>query len=104
MNKSDLRSGMLVTLRNGYTYYVMLNTGLPFDQANLLIRNVGNEHGWMPLPYYAEDMTCLGDPEDLLPSTPEENRKWDIMQVASTNSASHICQRQHYNTIWIREE
>ena len=103
MNKSDLRSGMLVTLRNNDTYYVMLNTGLLGNQADVLVHKVGDGTGWMPLRDYAEDMTHHSDPDDIFPSTPEEDRMWDIMQVSVPRSAAYLCDRRYYRSIWTRE-
>lgn len=37
MKKSDLRTGMLVTIRNGDYYYVALNTGFGGEQENVLV-------------------------------------------------------------------
>lgn len=104
MIKSDLRSGMLVTLRNGETYYVMLNTGLPGRMNDVLVHRVGDDTGWMTLRNYAEDMTHHDDPDDIFPATPEEDRMWDIVQVDACRFASDLCTRKHYRTIWKREE
>lgn len=104
MKKSNLRSGMLVTLRNGETYYVMLNTGLLGNQENVLVNKVGHNTGWMSLRDYAEDMTNHDDPDSIFPSTPEEDRLWDIMKVEATVGAGYLCMRHYYKTIWTREE
>lgn len=102
MNKSDLRSGMLVTLRNNETYYVMLNTGLWGRMNDVLCHKVGDDTGWMPLSDYAEDLTHHDDPDAIFPNTPEEDRMWDIVQVAMCSTASALCTRKHYKTIWTR--
>ena len=104
MKKSDLRSGMLVTLRNSETYYVMLNTGLPGDQADVLIHKVGHDTGWMSLRCYDEDMTHHDDPDCIFPLTHEEDRMWDIMKVESTAAAGYLCMRHYYRTVWERKE
>lgn len=104
MKKSDLRSGMLVTLRNNNAYYVMLNTGLPSDHADVLVRKVGHDTGWMSLRYYDEDMTYHDNPNDIFSPTPEEDRMWDIMKVESTDAPGHICMRHYYRTVWERKE
>ena len=104
MKKSDLRSGMLVTLRNSETYYVMLNTGMLGSQADVLVHKVGHDTGWMSLRDYAEDMTHHDDPDAIFPNTPEEDQMWDIMKVEATTHAGYLCMSHYYKTIWTREE
>ena len=105
MTKSELRTGMIVTLRNGENYYVMLNTGLFFKrEQDILIHKVGRDMGWMSLSNYREDLTHHSDPDDIFPLTPEEDRMWDIVQVESCNSPCHICTGNHYVITWKRED
>ena len=104
MNKSDLRSGMFVTLRNNNAYYVMLNTGFFGDQADVLVRYANGETNWMPLCRYDEDMTYHDDPDRIFPSTPEEDREWDIVKVQGTVAACWVWILSHYRTLWTREE
>lgn len=100
MMKSDLRSGMLVTLRNKNTYYVMLNTGLVGDQNDVLVNKVNGLIGWMPLRNYDEDMQYHDDPDLPFPNTEDEDRSWDIVQVEAVYHASSLCERKYYKTIW----
>lgn len=112
MKKSDLRTGMLVTLRNKNSYYVMLNTGISGNQADVLIHKVGNDIGWMPLCQYDSDLLYHDDPYEIFPSAselvypcPEDDRLWDIMQVDACREAVYLFQpSNHYRTIWKREE
>jgi len=106
MKKSDLRTGMLVTLRNKESYYVMLGTGLGFTQDDVLVHRVGSDTGWMPLCQYDSDLLYHDDPNEILPSASEEDdRPWDIMQVDACREAAYLFQpSNHYRTIWKREE
>lgn len=104
MNKADLRSGMIVTLRNGDPYMVLLGTGMTGNMEDVLIHKVGNDIGWMPLCEYADDLTFHDSDEDFLPSTPEEDLEWDIIRVEAAREAAYIGLRKHYRTIWEREE
>lgn len=106
MKKSDLRTGMIVSLRNGESYYVMLNTGFTWhDQNDVLVHKVVYETGWMPLCQYNEDLTYHDDPDSILPSaSEEEDRLWDIVQVDACREAVYLFQPNHYHTIWTREE
>lgn len=109
MTKSDLRTGMLVTLRNLETYYVLLNTGLSGKQGDILAHNCGDDTGWMPLSGYHDDLTYHDDdPDDIfadiLAPDPEVDREWDIMKVSAPRGASAICNRKHYKTVWERGE
>lgn len=107
MKKSDLRTGMRVTLRNGETYYVMLNTGLSSNQGDVLIHKVGHDTGWMPLCQYDDDMLFHDDPDSgFLFDLSEENeeREWDIMKVETVRMASSLSVPSHYKTAWTLEE
>ena len=110
MTKGDLRSGMLVTLRNNENYYVMLNTGLSGDQADVLVHRITDDDtGWMSLRTYCEDMTYHDDdPDDIfadiLAPNPEMDRQWDIVKVSAPINACDICTRKHYKTIWERND
>lgn len=105
MRKSDLRTGMRVTLRNKNTYYVMLNTGLYGEQENVLIHKVGKDTGWLPLNRYAEDMTFHNDDEDdIFPPAPTLDPNWDIVEVEAVHEAAYLTMANNYETIWEREE
>lgn len=103
MKKSELRTGMQVTLRNKETYYVILNTGLAFDQGDVLVHKVGGDTGWMPLCQYDSDMCFHDRPDDILPSSSEDDeRLWDIVKVESVREAAYLFMSRHYHTIWER--
>lgn len=106
MKKSDLRTGMFVTLRNKESYYIMLGTGLGFTQDDVLVHKVGSGTGWMPLCQYDNDMLYHDDPDGIFPSASEEDdRLWDIMRVDACREAAYLFQpSNHYRTIWKREE
>lgn len=105
MKKSDLRTGMLVTLRNKESYYVMLNTGLGREQENVLVHKVGKDTGWMPLSGYDEDMFFHDEPDDIIPSAFEEDhREWDIVRVYGCTEAAWLYCRETYKLVWEREE
>ena len=106
MKKSDLRTGMIVTLRNKESYYVMLNTGLSGNQADVLVHKVGNCTGWMPVCQYDDDLLYHDDPDGIFPSASEEDdRPWDIMQVNACREAAYLfLPSNHYRPIWKREE
>lgn len=106
MKKSDLHTGMIVTLRNGESYYVMLNTGFTWsDQQDVLVHKVLHETGWMPLARYTDDLDYHDDPDSFFPSSSEEDDKlWDIVQVDACREAVYLFQANNYHTIWTREE
>lgn len=105
-SKSDLRTGMLVTLRNGESYYVMLNACPSFlNQEDLLVHKVGDDTGWMPLCDYSEDMTYHDSQDsDIVPVDPDDDPNWDIMQVDTCTSAAYLFRSHRYTTVWKREE
>jgi len=105
MKKSDLRTGMLVTLRNKEEYYVMLNTGSMFQrEKDVLVHKIGDSLGWMPLSEYDEDMYFHDDPESIFPTTEEEDRAWDIMAIDNVHSIPDMFCTGKYKTIWMRKE
>lgn len=104
MNKSDLRTGMFVTLRNNESYYVMLNTGLFGDQEGVMVHRIGNDTGWLSLSNYTEDMTHRSDPDEIFPLTPEEDRMWDIVRVEAVTHVSSLFVTRAYKTVWERED
>lgn len=111
MNKSDLRTGMLVTLRNKEQYYVMLNTGFYSKANDILLKRYGkSEIGWMSLADYTDTLEYHSDPDDifadLLPfeRTQELDRMWDIVSVAAVHGPTDLCITDRYETIWHREK
>ena len=108
MKKSDLRTGMLVTLRNKEMYYVMLNTGIEdytmcSETNNVLIHCEGKSTGWMSLDDYNEDM-CFHDPDNGMWTVPGDDRDWDIMFVNAVTQPQEMFRLEKYQTIWEREE
>lgn len=104
MKKSDLRTGMFVTVRNGNHYYVMLNTGMGGEMENVLVHKVGKNTGWMPLSSYDEDMLFHDEPDDILPSPSEEDdHAWDIVRVDGCTEAAWLYCRETYKLIWKRK-
>lgn len=104
MNKSDLRTGMFVTLRNNESYYVMLNTGLFGDQEGVMVHRIGQDTGWLSLRDYADDMTHHADPNDIFQFTAEEDRMWDIIRVEGVSFACELYDTRRYKTIWERND
>ena len=111
MQKSELKTGMLVTLRNKEQYYVMLNTGLCYKANDILLKRYGKtEMGWMPLAEYTDTLEFCSGPDDIfaevLPfeTTHEMDRQWDIVQVASVFEPTDLCIPDRYKPIWTREE
>lgn len=103
MTKSDLRTGMRVTLRNGESYYVLLNTGL-LGMNDVLVHRLSEDTGCVTLRKYAEDLTHHDDPDDIFPNTPEEDRMLDIVKVSGTCHPSLLCNGKKYRVIWERED
>lgn len=108
MKKSDLHTGMLVTLRNGNEYYVTLNTGSFISRENniLLRRYEDGRMGWLSLDNYADDLTLHNELNDTFTgsSTPEEDAKWDIMKVSAANKPTDMYIQDYYKTVWTRKE
>ena len=104
MNKSDLRTGMFVTLRNNESYYVMLNTGLIGDQEGIMVHRIGQDTGWLSLRDYADDMTHHADPDDIFQFTAEEDRMWDIIRVEGVRHTCELYDSRKYKTLWERND
>jgi len=83
MKKSDLKTGMVVQLRNEKRYMVLLGTGIGGKCENVLR---GNNGCWMPLCEYNEQMLCAPDHENddfILDNFDDAkiDRMYDIMKV-----------------------
>jgi len=80
MKKSDLKTGMMVKLRNGRSYLVLLETSMIGDRKDILFGGTGH---WMPLSDYNSDMHCF--PHDIWNDDDYDSRKidssFDIMKV-----------------------
>lgn len=96
MNKSDLKSGMIVRTNAGFLYMVLRDTGMNVSEtsdrdillgitSNGVIRNMG----WMNLSGYKDDMT-------------DDDDSFDIVEVFSVAMASEIGDFRHYRSVWIR--
>ena len=55
MKKNDLRTGMVVKLRSGQKYIVLMNTGLKGEEENVLFCN----GKWLSLDWFDDDMCAL---------------------------------------------
>lgn len=96
MNKFSLKTGHIVTLRNGKTYMVFRNC-MYHDGKDVL---VDKNNGWFNLDNFNEDMTF--NERNLLIDNP---KKWDIMKVAKTAHPFDLV-REYGNVIviWERQE
>lgn len=100
MTKTELKTGMIVMIRNGNQYLVLKDTDMKssdFGSPNILvgINNKGSIHkiGWLSLDAYEEDLTRK---ESL-------TNEWDIMEVLRTDRADDVGSPEQYKTIWYRE-
>ena len=89
MTKADLRTGMIVTYRNGGKRTVFLNT----DRGSDFIADGDN---WNPLRYYNEDLTHV------------DQKNLDIVKVERCYDHANICRDPNtftmLETIWERKE
>lgn len=93
MTKSDLRTGMRVTKRDGTKLIVMLNCNYGCDYScNILVNNI--EYCWHDLRFYNEDLTH------------EKYREDDIVKVEQPNHPYQIffLDSNKFTTIWQRPE
>ena len=91
MNKRDLRTGHIVTLRKGSKYKVFLNASVGFGTSDVLAR----DSGIIPLANFNEDLEHKAD------------RNMDIIKVECVY-AYHLLDKPigsiEYETIWERKE
>lgn len=91
MKKSDLKTGMVVEIRNGEKYLVMLN---PDCKDKELINFKG---GYMPLSNYNNELMLK-----------KFNKGFDIVKVYSVGSSIYWLlsdkERMEFKLIWKREE
>ena len=86
MTKSDLKTGHIVTYRNGNKRKVLLNSCLGGD---ILVA----QDGWMPLNRFNEDLTN------------KDNHNFDIVKVEEPLLTCHLVQEDpSTKTIWERKE
>ena len=98
MNKSDLRTGMIVVTRDGDEYMVMLGASyaeLTSDPFDVIV----SKNGWIPLHRYSDDLNLKAD------DMPEFN----IVAVYSPLRAASlwrkdIANNRSWKCIWKREE
>lgn len=95
MTKSELRTGMVVTLRNGDKYMVFRGIQTNYTNEDVLVHPDAN--GWIRLGSYNEDMTQKGN----------QNDSFDIMEVWEADYPLYFMssnKEDHYFLIWEREE
>lgn len=109
MKKSDLRSGMFVTLRNGECYYVILNASHPVSGADLLVRRTNGNLFWMPLRQYDDNLCYHDDPNDVIteilgPSSVDDQAEWDIVSIETPRDITVMFSSKEntYKTIYER--
>lgn len=81
MKKSDLRTGMKVTLRNGDNYIVLLNAKHKYsDNKNILVGCHNYDScDWVILDNYNEDLT-----------NNKENKSFDIVKVEECEHLGYL--------------
>lgn len=105
MKKSDLRTGMLVTIRNGDNYYVTLNTGLGGKQENVLVHKVGKDTGCLSLRCYDVNLLFHDIDDGILPlNSEEDDREWDIVKVEACSWAASLYCPNQYRVVWERSD
>lgn len=95
MTKSELRTGMIVTLRNGDRCMIFRGIQTNYTNEDVLVHP--DENGWMRLGSYNEDMT----------QKENQNDSFDIMEVWEADYPLHFTssnKEDHYFLIWEREE
>lgn len=90
MTKSDLKSGMIVTLRNGEEYVVILNHAF---YPNGVIASFAGEVKWDELDEYTDDLVCRAAVRD-----------FDIVKIQVPKSSYIGYEKHNRTTLWEREE
>ena len=99
MNKSDLKTGMMVVTRDGGEYMVMLNVEYDAKRSAIEPPNViVSKDGWMPLSKYDDDLMAHSAFDNL-----------DIVEVyAPLMTASlwrkKLSDKKDWVCVWKREE
>ena len=97
MKKSDLKTGYIVTTREGEEYMVYLNVDTLFTQNDdIIVKSTGR--CWNKLQFYKEDLTYYDS----------ESERYDIVKVEKANHP-YCLQDMNYDrsfreTLWEREE
>ena len=105
MTKDELKTGMIVTLRNGYKYVVLLNC----ECGNVLKRL--NQYGYMNLDNYDINMILAPEKRNN-PNIPKADKavidafmaQFDIASVYSCKHMSSMIDFEHYKLCWTREK
>ena len=93
MKKSDLKTGMQVTQRNGVRAIVMLGT----SRGDIVVSQASeNERTWYPLSSVSDRLRHGG-------SINREDSEYDIMSVQDFVDMNSGCFKS-YQSIWKREE
>ena len=81
--KDDLKTGMLIELRNGNRYIVLTNTCFgDYEQVQqeMIFFNAEYVGNWMPLHKYGSDLTYRA----------REDETWDVVKVWSTSHVNAV--------------
>ena len=90
MTKKDLKSGMLVEVRNGDKYTVIFGAHASIEDDDIL---ANHDSGFMRLNSYYDDLTC------------DSSREYDIIKVFESFGLGGIykCMDSHLKLLWERE-
>ena len=97
MTKSELKTGMIVNLRNGDECMVFLHsTSQTIGERDVLV-GINRDFTWYKLEYFKEDLTHMDD------------KKYDIMKVFLAEHPYCFCEpnKPNYTTrklVWERKE
>jgi len=89
MTKSELKTGMIVTKRNGKKMYVYRNACTSLHSSCDILTD-GNT--WNDLSYYNEDLTYKNGADQ------------DIVKVECVSTMVDLCSHNRAETLWEREE
>ena len=93
MQKQDLRTGMLIILRDESAWKVLLNT----SKGDIAISSISSDSSWISLDDLDNNMTAIG----------EQSERFDIIKVYDTQHVNKYLQFnfiKYYNLVWEREE
>lgn len=98
MNKSDLKTGMMVVTRDGDKYMVMLNVEYATEFKESL-NVIVSEDGWMPLWRFSKDLKLNAN----------DTSELDIVAVYSPKMTASLWKKNikdddYWECIWKREE
>ena len=104
MTKADLKTGMIVTTKDGDKYMVFLNAVANSTKETDILVNLRFKGCWNRLCYYNEDLTygnnlACNDRTDF-----EWHRKHDIVKVSLPDSYARFIHDIEEKVIWQREE